>query len=205
MYYLHKTPGLIKKTCPSYIWDIPTKNKTIYLSFDDGPHPDITPEVLKILNEYGALATFFCVGANVKHYQNTYKKIIDNNHKPGKHTYHHLKGSDSSVDNYIKNIENTEKLIKTKLFRPPYGRLKKTQAKKILKKNYKIVMWDILAGDFDQKRQPEKSLKKMIKYSKKGSIILFHDSEKAYKNMIWMLPRFLTHMKEKDFEFSIIS
>jgi len=182
------------------LWRVKTQEKKIYLTFDDGPQPAITDWVLDILKEHNAKATFFCVGENVRKHNDVYKRILAEGHSVGNHTYNHLYGWRTDTKRYIENTKKCAELVDSKLFRPPYGRMKPSQYSK-LKQHYSIVMWDVLSGDFDQKITKEKCLKNVLDYSREGSIVLFHDSIKAKANMEFALPIFLKQFSEKGFVF----
>ncbi len=177
--------------------------KKIYLTFDDGPIPVITPWVLDLLKDENIKATFFCVGENAKEYPEIYQRILDEQHAVGNHTYNHLNGWNMHSNKYLENIEKCAEFVHSNLFRPPYGRIKKSQISK-LKSHYSIIMWDVLTGDYDRKTSPEKCLENAIKNTRNGSIIVFHDSVKAYKNLRFALPQFIAHAKEKGFEFGCL-
>jgi len=194
--------SIFKNLSRNLIWEVKTNKKEIFLTFDDGPHPTITPQVIKILNEFGVKATFFCVGENVKKFRDTYKLIVESGHKAGNHSYNHLSGWKTSNHEYYNNIELASNLIKSNLFRPPYGRIALSQIKPLSKK-YKIIMWTVLTYDFDNRVSKEQCLKNSIK-TKPGSIVLFHDSDKAVDNMIYALPLFLKHFLNKGFTFSTL-
>ena len=206
--YLVKTPRVVQKIFHKYSWQIPTKKKEIYLTFDDGPVPDFTPWVLKTLKTYDAKATFFCVGENIKRYPQIFEQVLQEGHSVGNHTFNHLQGWKTSTEKYIKNILKAESYFQdvpgnqgTKLFRPPHGRLKPIQGRILRKKGYKIVMWDVLSGDFDQSLSKEQCLEHTIKHIHSGSIVVFHDSAKSFKNLDYVLPRLLEHYSSKDYEF----
>lgn len=201
--FLVRPPILLKKLYPSLLWKVNTQEKEVYLSFDDGPHPEITPWVLDVLNDFQAKAIFFCVGENVERYPDIYKRILAEGHYCGNHTHNHLNGwsSDSAV--YLKNVAACARLVHTNFFRPPYGRLKNTQAKRI-SRHYRIVMWDVLSGDFDRTMAPEKCLENTLHYSRPGSIVVFHDSLKARKNLFSVLPLYLTEMKNRGYRFPLL-
>lgn len=185
---------------PQLLWSMPAGEKKIYVTFDDGPHPEITPKVLNILDMFHAKATFFCVGHNVEKYPETYREIIKQGHQVGNHTFSHLKGWESLDNEYFKNIEKCRHLVDSGLFRPPHGRIKRSQIK-FLKNKYKIIMWSVLSYDFSQKVSKQKCLQISLKYTKAGSIIVFHDSEKAADKMLYALPLFLAHFQNKGFVF----
>lgn len=217
-FYPVKTPKIFQNIFRSYIWNIPTKKKEIYLTFDDGPIPEITPWVLKTLSDYNAKATFFCIGENVKNHPIIFQNIIDQGHTIGNHTYHHLNGWKTSTQTYLNSMDKAEsiqystgsrynysKQFASKLFRPPYGKIKPGQAKKIIEKGYKIIMWNVLSGDFDQKLIKEDCYQNVIKNSKNGSIIVFHDSEKAFKNLEYTLPKVLEYCTVNGFIFKALN
>lgn len=200
---MYKTPGIARFLLPKLIWKIPGKEKKVYLTFDDGPHPEITPEVLNILNKFNAKATFFCVGDNVKKYPEVFKKILNNGHSVGNHTFNHLNGRKTENQIYFDNITLADKYINSKLFRPPYGQIKISQYK-VLNKKYKIIMWDVLSGDFLPSLSKEKCLEKVIKYTKSGSIIVFHDSLKTKEKVLYVLPGILKYFKNINFKTDCI-
>lgn len=202
--YLVKTPWLFKKLFPNYIWDLPNNEHKIYLSFDDGPHPTATPFVLDVLKEYHAKATFFCIGKNVELYRDIYQRIIDEGHSVGNHTQNHLNGWKTTDENYLSDITEAHNIIDSNLFRPPYGKITGFQAKLLQKMGYKIVMWDVLSGDFDVKLSKEKCAENVILQAKSGSIIVFHDSQKAWERLAFALPKVLKNFAEKGFEFDRI-
>ncbi|WP_242092613.1 polysaccharide deacetylase family protein [Aestuariivivens sediminicola] len=222
-----KTPVVIKKMFPNYIWDMPVKSKSLYLTFDDGPTPDITDWILQTLDKFNAKATFFCIGNNVSNHPELFKHMVTSNHSFGNHTHNHMKGWKTKTKDYIDNIHLCETTFKsclpkpespdvqnvslqkqrtetTSLFRPPYGKMKSKQSKHILNMGYKIVMWDVLSFDWDQQTPKEVCLNHVITKSTEGSIIVFHDSIKASKNMTYALPRVLEHFSEKGFRFEAI-
>lgn len=206
MFYLVKTPWVVKKFLyPDYIWSIPSKEKKIYLSFDDGPHLTVTPFVLDQLNQYNAEATFFCIGKNVAEHPEIYKQIVNAGHSTGNHTYDHLNGWTVDDKTYLKNIIKAEKYIASSLFRPPYGKITRFQSKQLIDKlHYNIIMWSVLSGDFDTNLSPEDCWKNILKSTTPGSIIVFHDSEKAKKRMMYTLPILLKYYKERGYSFERI-
>jgi peptidoglycan/xylan/chitin deacetylase (PgdA/CDA1 family) len=206
-----KTPWIAKKAFPSYVWDIPSKEKVIYLTFDDGPTPNITEKVLEILANYNAEATFFCIGKNIVENPAIYQQVLDNGHAVGNHTYNHLKGWKSDNATYIDNVEKTQCILNSispnlysKLFRPPYGRLKPSQGKALQKLDYKIIMWDVLAIDWDSSISKEEVLDNIISNTVDGSIVVLHDSQKASVHMLYALPRALAYFSKKGFCFKKI-
>lgn len=217
--YLHFTNSFIHKVFPHFTWKINTTEKVIFLTFDDGPIPEVTPWVLGELEKYEAKATFFCVGDNIRKNSSIFEEIIARGHSTGNHTFNHLNGWQTSEKVYLENVQLCEDYLniqknnarlrneQTKvystdrpLFRPPHGRLSAAQSK-ILRTHYQIVMWDVLTGDFDQKLDKNICLQKAIKYTKKGSIVVFHDSQKAKKNLYHALPPYLEHFSNQGFKF----
>lgn len=182
------------------LWEMPKGEKKIYITFDDGPHPTITPQVLEILKKFNAKATFFCIGNNVKEYKATFDMIVDEGHSVGGHTYNHEKGWNTKTKIYIDSVNKTQQLIKTPLFRPPHGRIKSSQIRK-LKNNYKLVAWTVIAYDWDKLLSPDDCFNIVIKNAGDGSIVVFHDSEKAVKNMIPALTKTLEYYSNKGFSF----
>jgi peptidoglycan-N-acetylglucosamine deacetylase len=205
MKYFVRTPWWMKKIYPSYIWNIKTKEKVIYLTFDDGPHEKATSFVLDELKKYNAKATFFCIGKNVSAFPAVYKKILEEGHTTGNHTYNHLNGWKTTEADYLKDVAEAVKYIDSSLFRPPYGRIKTFQARNIpLAMNNsaaKIIMWDVLSGDFDQDITKEHCLQNVVLNVKNGSIVVFHDSEKAFPLLEYCLPRTLEFLSGKGYRF----
>lgn len=199
-----KTPSVAKRLFPSYLWDVKTDSNTLYLTFDDGPTPGVTDFVLDTLATYSAKATFFCIGENVLKYPDIYQKILDHGHAVGNHTHNHLNAFNHDADVYMQNIKKASQVIHSKLFRPPYGKLKLPHGKQLKLEGYNIVMWDVLSFDWEASVSKEACLNNVISKAKKGSIIVFHDSLKAEKNMAFALPKLLNYFSEKDFTFEKI-
>ena len=193
---------------PSYIWNIRTREKVVYLTFDDGPHPEVTSFVLNELKKHGALASFFCIGKNVVAHAEIYKRILDEGHTTGNHTHNHLNGWKVKDDVYLKDILEASRHIDSSLFRPPYGRITKFQAKNLpaaMKgKKVKVIMWEVLSGDFDESITAKQCLQNVVFKSTAGSIIVFHDSEKAYSKLQYVLPRVLQFFSEKKYGFEAL-
>lgn len=194
----------IKKLYPGVIWDIQNTGKTLFLTFDDGPTPIITEKVLDILDSYKAKGTFFCLGRNVDRHPDIYNEILRRGHATGNHTYSHLKGWKTQNPQYFEDIELARKYIKSSLFRPPYGQIRRSQISE-LKSDYKIVLWEVMSHDYEQRISKERSLKSILRYTKEGSILVFHDSAKAFKKLEYILPRFLEHFSAKGFSFKVLS
>ncbi len=204
MKYFVKTPWLLRKIFPSYTWRIDTAEKAIYLTFDDGPHPRITPFVLDELKKYNARATFFCVGKNVSAYPDVYKQTLEAGHSVGNHTQNHMNGWKTPNDVYLLDVANASRVIESSLFRPPYGKIRQFQAKHLpsaMKRPAKVVMWDVLSADFDYHVSNEQCLQNVVLRSSRGSIVVFHDSEKAFPRMSYALPRVLQHFSNLGFRF----
>ena len=195
-----QTPKIFHRLFPQLLWKVNVTSKIIYLTFDDGPHPKITPKVLNILADYGVKASFFCVGENVRKYPGTFKQIIMAGHTVGNHTFHHLKGWVTPNEAYLEDVKSCHALVNSSLFRPPYGKLKLSQIR-ALKKQFRLVMWSVIAYDYDKKISPGQCLEIVTKNTGPGDIVVFHDSEKAAKNMLYALPRFLEYFSEKGFRF----
>ncbi|MCW3123239.1 MAG: polysaccharide deacetylase family protein [Flavipsychrobacter sp.] len=202
--YWVKTPQWLKKLFPrEMIWDMPVSNEpVIYLTFDDGPHPTATPFVLEQLAKYNATGTFFCVGENVARYPEIYGKLIENGHTTGNHTYNHVNGWRTDNAMYLKNIIKAKGNIHSRLFRPPYGRIRLSQARKLHRSHtdWQIYMWDILSGDFDRNITPQQCLDNVLAHIAPGSIIVFHDSDKAWERMSFALPHVLEYCKQQSWK-----
>ncbi|MDR1544144.1 MAG: polysaccharide deacetylase family protein [Prevotellaceae bacterium] len=182
------------------IWRINDGSKTVYLTFDDGPCPKITPKTLDILDKFGIKATFFCVGDNVRKYPEIFEEIKRRGHTVGNHTMHHLKGFNTDFQSYLNDIEEANSYIQSSLLRPPYGRITFRQLRE-LRKKYTIVMWDIITRDYNPCLPPKKIFSIIKKYTRKGSIIVFHDSEKSAKNMLEALPKAVEWLQKQGYEF----
>ncbi len=202
-----KTPLVVKKLLPDYIWEVSTTEKVIYLTFDDGPTPEITNWTLNILNQFNAHATFFCIGNNITKHPDIFQNILNNGHVIGNHSNTHLKGWRTKNQQYIFDIESCQETIKNhmysgpKLFRPPYGQIKPKQGYALLALDYKIIMWNVLSFDWDKTVSPETCLNNVISKSEPGSIIVFHDSIKASANMTYALPKVLEYFSERNYKF----
>lgn len=200
-----KTNYLVKKIFPNYVWDIPNNHKKVFLTFDDGPTPEITEWTLEQLKKHDAKATFFCIGNNIEKHPEIFQKVIKEGHSIGNHTFDHLKGWKTSIEDYVENVALCQSQIvnhksqNANLFRPPYGKINPLQSKILRKQGYKIIMWDIISFDFDASISKEKCLENILKNVQSGSIIVFHDSIKAEKNLKYALPKTLEFLKEKGF------
>ena len=204
--YLVKTPWWLRAVYPSLTWRIHEQGKTIYLTFDDGPHETATAFVLDQLKQFHAKASFFCIGKNVAAHPDIYERIVKEGHSTGNHTYSHLNGWKTEDAVYLKEIEDTSVLVRSNLFRPPYGRIKRSQLKKLQTTNPQLqtIMWDVLSGDFDTNLSPEACLAYVLYHTKPGSIVLFHDSTKAWERMQFALPKVLEHFTREGYSFRAI-
>lgn len=188
---------------PSLIWEIKTDRKEVYLTFDDGPDPEVTPWVLDQLKAHNAKATFFCVGENVEKYPDVYKRILTEGHTVGNHTYNHLNGWETDYEKYIVNVKKCGHIFGSHLFRPPHGRIKRSQIKR-LKARYKIIMWTLLSGDFDSNISPTECAYNTVQYTDPGSIIVFHDSQKSKATLMGALPKILNHFSNTSWDMKAI-
>jgi peptidoglycan/xylan/chitin deacetylase (PgdA/CDA1 family) len=205
--YLVKTPWLLKKLYPNLIWNARRTTRCIYLTFDDGPIPIVTPFVLNILKRHNAKATFFCIGDNVSKHTDIFEQVKADGHAIGNHTFNHLKGWVTDNQIYLNNFLQTDELLDTPLFRPPYGRIKRAQIN-LLKKarpDLKIIMWDVLSGDFDTNLSPEDCLENVLKHTEAGSIIVFHDSLKAFDRLEYVLPRAMEVWSKEGYNFNVLT
>jgi peptidoglycan-N-acetylglucosamine deacetylase len=213
--YWIKTPNFIKRLFHNQVWDIPNTKNKIFLTFDDGPTPEVTKWTLQILKENNIKATFFCIGENIKKYPEIFNAVLADGHAIGNHTFNHLNGWKTSDEDYIRNIELCQNEIlflqskisnqQSKIFRPPYGKIKPSQSKKLQQLGYKIIMWDVLSADFDTTISSEKCLENATKKVTSGSVIVFHDSIKASENLKFVLPKAIKILKEKGFSFDVIN
>jgi peptidoglycan/xylan/chitin deacetylase (PgdA/CDA1 family) len=202
--YLIKTPLLLKKLYPGLIWNLNRNERCIYLTFDDGPIPIVTPFVLKTLKQYQAKATFFCIGDNVVKNNDVFEQVKAAGHTIGNHTFNHLRGWATTTEAYAENFKKCDDLLHTPWFRPPYGRIKRKQVSKLTEvrnNDINFIMWDVLSGDFDKDLEPELCLRHVLKHTENGSIVVFHDSLKAFPRLEYVLPRSLEYWSEKGYEF----
>lgn len=217
-----KTPKVVKSLFPNYVWNINTSKKHIYLTFDDGPTPEITNFVLNTLTPYNAKATFFCIGANVEKYPNIFQDILNQGHVIGNHTQRHIMGWQTKKKAYLKDVDACEAVFKsqilstypkianrpsltTNLFRPPYGKITPNQGKQLMAIGYNIIMWDVLSFDWDKTVSKENCLNNVISRAHNGSIIVFHDSTKASQNMQFALPKVLEYYSNLGYQFKSLN
>jgi peptidoglycan/xylan/chitin deacetylase (PgdA/CDA1 family) len=198
--YLVKTPQFIQDLFPNFTWRIPTNEKVMYLTFDDGPIPEVTPWVLEQLQQFNAKATFFCVGDNIRKYGEVFDQVVDAGHAVGNHTFNHLNGWMTDNIPFFHNIRHCANLVNSVLFRPPYGRIKPKQAQ-FLMRHYRVIMWDVLSGDFDPKLSAEQCLSNVTNNAGPGSIVVFHDSLKAEDKLKQVLPEVLEHYSSLGYRF----
>lgn len=211
MLRLYKTPALLRRLLPGYTWLREAQGKVLYLTFDDGPIPEVTPWVLEQLEQFRAKATFFAVGDNLVKYAGIAQQILREGHRLANHTHNHLRGWETSMERYLENVQQCQQELERldphpaqqKLFRPPYGRITTKQAA-ALRPDYDLVMWDVLTNDYDRSLSPEKCLRESIRCTQSGSIIVFHDSLKAQRNMQYALPRFLDHFTTQGYTFQTL-
>ena len=203
MYFI-KTPTLLKSLFPQQIWSIPVPDKSVFLTFDDGPTPGVTEWVLDTLEKFGAKATFFMVGKNAVNNPGLVKRILLEGHSIGNHTYTHLNGWRTTLPSYTKSALKCGEVVPSNLFRPPYGRITRAQSRR-LGNRYKIIMWDVLSGDFDMELPKQKVVKNVLNNTEPGSIIVFHDSMKAEPRLKYALPRVLNYLKDEGYNFNPIA
>lgn len=200
---IYKAPYWLSWFYPALTWHKDRSEKCLFLTFDDGPVPDVTEEIIFILKKYGILATFFCVGENIQRYPELFDQLKTCGHRIGNHTHNHLNAWATSDDVYLKNVELCQALTQSKLFRPPYSKLRHSQIR-ALKSQYEIIMWDVVSRDFDPRVSPEQCLKNTLKYTQNGSIIVFHDHVKAWKNVSYTLPRALEQWLSEGYRFDVL-
>lgn len=202
-----KTGKFVKWLFPDFLWDLPDAGNAVALTFDDGPVPDVTPWVLDLLARHDIKATFFCIGDNIRKHPEIFRRILEEGHSVGNHTFHHLNGWKTDFSTYVEDTKACDAEIEkhlahgTRLFRPPYGKISGKQKKSVLSQGKDIVMWDILTVDYDPDITPERCLRNATEKAQPGSILIFHDSVKAWKNLEYALPRTIEVLKEKRFGF----
>jgi len=202
--YFVKTPKIVSSIFSYLTWKIKTDEPILYLTFDDGPTVQHTDWILQVLDNFNCKATFFCIGKNVQHLTQKYEKIISKGHKTGNHTFNHVKGWATKHNTYLKEVEQCSKMVNSKLFRPPYGKINFNQSKALIKLGYEIIMWDVLSGDFNESLCKEKCLNNITNNIENGSIIVMHDSDKAALRMKYSLPKFLKFALDKGYQFETL-
>jgi len=195
-----KPPGWIRKISSNMVWRIPVEEPVLYLTFDDGPVSGLTEWILEELEKYGAKATFFCVGENVRGNPELYAKILGAGHAAGNHTFSHLNSYRTGLRRYVKDIYKARKVIDSRLFRPPYGRIRPLAAR-ILMPRFRIILWDVLSMDYDRELEPRIVMYNVVSKARPGSIIVFHDNPKARENLEYALPRVLDHYSRAGYRF----
>jgi len=198
-----KPPYIARVAYPRLLWKIPNDSNKIYLTFDDGPIPEVTEWVLNTLDYYNIKATFFCVGDNVRKYPEIFQELKRRGHATGNHTFNHLNSWTTKNHEYLRNVAKSNAIIQSNLFRPPHGKIRYLQTQQLSKK-YKIVMWDVLSKDYDRKLSPDDCFENVLRNTEPGSIIVFHDSLKAQKNLMAALPRSIESLLGKGFSFDKI-
>lgn len=197
MFYLTSSPWWLRRLYPDCLWEMPANEGKVYLTFDDGPHPDATPMVLDMLAAAGAKASFFCIGDNVRKYPEIYQRVLAEGHRVGNHSYHHLNGWRTSDDVYLEDIQAASQLIDSNIFRPPYGRIRRSQIRALRNSGLRPVMWSLLSGDFDPQLSAAKCAENVLKNLAPGHIVVFHDSQKALQKIQYALPLVLKLIRER--------
>ena len=200
--FIEQPPQFIRQLYPRAHWRMNTSEKAVYLTFDDGPIPEVTPWVLDVLDKYQIKATFFMVGDNVRKHPDEYKMVVERGHRIGNHTFNHLKGFEEGSERYIANIDKADCYLSTDLFRPPHG-IMRMQQYRMLSKRYRIIMWDLVTRDYNSKLNGEQVLRKVRKYARNGSIITFHDSLRSVDNLRYALPRAIEWLQGEGYEFKV--
>lgn len=200
--FIEQPPWLYRALFPGVTWRIPSEEKCVYLTFDDGPIPEVTPWVLDVLDRYGIKATFFCVGDNVRKHPDTYRLVLERGHRAGNHTFNHIQGLCNRTKSYVKNVETAGSLIESNLLRPPHGHMRLRQVL-ALRNRYRIIMWDVVTRDYSPHMTPNGVLNVVKKYTRNGSIIVFHDSLKAEHNMKEALPRAIEWLLAQGYQFRL--
>lgn len=211
-WYWVKTSALVRRLFSGFVWEVPANGKVVYLTFDDGPTPHITEWVLHQLSNFNAKATFFVIGNNVTSHPGIFAKITAAGHAIGNHTYNHVNGWKTFFEDYIEDTHEAERKIsehypdfnRKKLFRPPYGKISRKQAAALRNGGYRLIMWDVLSADFDTAISPQQCLDNVLKNVRSGSIVIFHDSTKAFPNLEYALPRVLEFLQKEGYRCEAI-
>lgn len=200
--FIEQPPQFIRRLYPRACWRMNASEKSVYLTFDDGPIPEVTPWVLDVLDKYHIKATFFMVGDNVRKHPDEYKMVVERGHRIGNHTYNHLKGFEELTERYIANIDKADCYLSTDLFRPPHGLMRMDQYR-ALSERYRIIMWDLVTRDYNPKLNGRQILRKVKQYARNGSIITFHDSLRSVHNLHYALPRAIEWLMQEGYEFKV--
>jgi len=200
---IEQIPSFLRAACKGVTWRRNSKEKIIYLTFDDGPIPEVTPWVLDVLDQYQVKATFFCVGENVFKHPDVYQEVLRRGHRTGNHTYNHIRGLFTKTEAYMANIGKAAQLIDSPLFRPPHGDMRLSQLK-LLREKYEIIQWDVITRDYDKDISKERVLKIVQRYARNGSIIVFHDSLKAEQNMRYAMPKAIEFLLKEGYQFKTL-
>ena len=200
--FIEQPPRFIRQLYPRACWRMDASERSVYLTFDDGPIPEVTPWVLDVLDKYGIKATFFVVGDNVRKHPDVYRMVVERGHRIGNHTHNHLKGFEHHTDSYVSNVEKAENFVHSNLFRPPHGFMRMSQYR-ALSERYRIIMWDLVTRDYNPKLTGDEVLSKVKRYARNGSIITFHDSLRATHNLYYALPRAIEWLLSEGYEFKI--
>ncbi len=202
--FIEQPPWFYRAMFPGAIWRIPdSAEKCVYLTFDDGPIPEVTPWVLDVLDRYGVKATFFCVGDNVRKHPEIFRMVLERGHRVGNHTFNHIQGLRYLTKNYLRNVREADALIHSRLFRPPHGHMRVPQLL-MLRRKYRIVMWDVVTRDYSPHMTPRGILNVVKRYTRNGSVIVFHDSLKAERNMREAMPRAIEWLQKEGYAFKTI-
>ena len=200
--FIEQPPRFIRQLYPRACWRMDASERSVYLTFDDGPIPEVTPWVLDMLDKYGIKATFFMVGDNVRKHPEEYKMVVERGHCIGNHTHNHLKGFEHHADSYVANVEEADGFVHSDLFRPPHGFMRMSQYR-ALSERYRIIMWDLVTRDYNPNLTGDEVLNKVKRYARNGSIITFHDSLRATHNLYYALPRAIEWLLAEGYEFKI--
>ena len=202
--FIEQIPNIVRAFYPTVLWRKDKNKKVIYLTFDDGPTEELTHWILKTLDEFGVKATFFCIGNNAEKYPEIVDEIRQNGHSVGIHGYEHRRGLYKEGDAYFSDIEKSKNIIKSNLFRPPHGNITPSQAKKLKNLGYNVVLWDVITRDYNPSLSEEKVLDIAKKYTRNGSIVVFHDSRKAFKNMKYAFPKAVKYWLDNGYTFETL-
>ena len=202
--FIEQIPNIVRAFYPTVLWRKDKNKKVIYLTFDDGPTEELTHWILKTLDEFGVKATFFCIGNNAEKHPEIVDEIRQNGHSVGIHGYEHRRGLYKEGDDFFSDIEKSKNIIKSNLFRPPHGNITPSQAKKLKNLGYNVVLWDVITRDYNPSLSEEKVLDIAKKYTRNGSIVVFHDSRKAFKNMKYAFPKAVKYWLDNGYTFETL-